>query len=69
MTKGVSALQSPELGAPLRNFKHVHKTSRIFSRDLWSQKFAKNKHKKTKNMGEISKFLSNFAELFHFIGL
>ena len=33
------------------------------------KKFAKNKHKKSKNMVEISKFLSNFAEIFDFIGL
>ena len=41
MTKGISALQSPEIGAPLRDFKHVQKTSRIFSRDLLSQKVRK----------------------------
>ena len=32
------------------------------------KKFAKNKHKKAKNMVEISKFLSNSVELFDFIG-
>ena len=32
------------------------------------KKFAKNKHKKAKNMVEISKFLSNSAEFFDFIG-
>ena len=33
------------------------------------KKFAKNKLKKAKSMVEFFKFLSNFAELFDFIGL
>ena len=33
------------------------------------KKLARNKNKKAKNMVEICKFLSNFSELFDFIGL